>query len=254
MTDKIVDVNSIVYGNYSVLIGVTESNELLIAQPTVEILMGWESDSGRKKIVSKSLKDFAGLGFKVGKNTQSVNWVGQGKTVFYNYSDFLVLVKWQVKQGNDKAIDLVIAGFADSFSEFAYKSFGLVYTEKERQLLLKSRQKGIQSRRTWTDAVQEWLGDNEHLMSSNERKFVWIHVSDAVNIGIFGRNSTKLKSDWKLPKTDSIRDHFTEKELMLVEQIENTAMRILDKNGSAIKPIQAIQLAVSGMFLTAETR
>jgi hypothetical protein len=82
MTEKIVDVNSIMYGNYSVLIGVTESNDLLIAQPTVEILMGWEANLGRKKIASKSLKDFAGNTYKVGKNTYSVNWVGQGKTVY----------------------------------------------------------------------------------------------------------------------------------------------------------------------------
>lgn len=254
MTDKIVDVNSIVYGNYSAFVGITESNALVIAQPTIEILMGWEEKSYRKKIVSKSLKDFAGEGFNSAKIKLSNTFHYKAATNFVPYEEFLTVVKWQAKLGNMNAIDILVAGFADSFSEFAYKSFGLVYTEKERQLLLKSRQRGIDARRTWTDAVQEWLGDNEHLMSSNERKFVWIHVSDAVNIGIFGRNSTKLKSDWKLAKTDLIRDHFTEKELRLVEQIENTAMRILDKNGSAIKPIEAIQLAVSGMFLTVETR
>ena len=83
----------------------TESNELLIAQPTVEILMGWESGSGRKKIVSKSLKDFAGENFTVKKSCQVVPRIGQSKTVFYSYNDFVVILKWQISLGNKKALD-----------------------------------------------------------------------------------------------------------------------------------------------------
>ena len=141
MTEKIVDVNLIEYGSYSALVAVTESRGLLIAQPTVEILMGWRENSGREKIVSKSLKDFAGKDYKVGKTSYSVSWVGQGKTVFYDYSDFLILMRWQVKQGNESAINLVVAGFADSFSDFAYKAFGISLTEKQRKQLLEDRQK-----------------------------------------------------------------------------------------------------------------
>jgi hypothetical protein len=63
MTEKIVDVNSIDYGIYSVLVGLTESGALVIAQPTIEIFMGWTEKSYREKIASKSLKDFAGIGF-----------------------------------------------------------------------------------------------------------------------------------------------------------------------------------------------
>jgi hypothetical protein len=64
MTQKIVDVKSIEYGNYSAMVGITETADLLIAQPTVEILMGWSEKSYRKKVVTKSLKDFAGEDFR----------------------------------------------------------------------------------------------------------------------------------------------------------------------------------------------
>jgi hypothetical protein len=64
MTEKIVDVKSMEYGSYSALVGLTQSGKLLIAQPTVELLMGWRENSGREKIVSKSLKTFAGKDFK----------------------------------------------------------------------------------------------------------------------------------------------------------------------------------------------
>ena len=56
-------------------------------------------------------------------------------TVFYDYPDFLIIVRWQAGQGNIQAIDLLVAGFADSFSDFAYKLFGISLTDKERQAI-----------------------------------------------------------------------------------------------------------------------
>lgn len=134
MTDKIVDVNSIMYGNYSVLIGVTESNELLIAQPTVEILMGWESGSGRKKIVSKSLKDFAGENFTVKKSCQVVPRIGQGKTVFYSYDDFLVILKWQISLGNKKALDFAMCMNLPIDADILLKSKTFQVLTKEKRV------------------------------------------------------------------------------------------------------------------------
>ena len=244
MTEKIVDVNLIEYGNYSALVAVTDTGNLLIAQPTVEILMGWRADSGREKIASKSLKDFAGANYKVGKSSYSVNWVGQGKTVFYNYPDFLILLKWQVKQGNENAINLVIAGFADSFSDFAYKAFGLTLTEKERQQWLKDRQDGKQNRRTLTDSIKDYL-----IAYSDEDKNLYALVTDLIYLGIFNRRATRLKSDWS---TINPRDEMTRKELFHVAEVEALTSRLIDKDG--LHPLVAAKEALQRLIIPVSDR
>lgn len=244
MTEKIVDVNLIEYGNYSALIAVTEKGNLLVAQPTVEILMGWDADSGRKKIASKSLKAFAGLDFKVGKNTHSVSWVGQGKTVFYDYPDFLVLIKWQVKQGNEKAIDLIIAGFADSFSDFAYKAFGLTLTKNQRQQWLKARQGGKEKRRTLTDSIKDYLLSYPHA-----DKNLYALVTDLIYLGIFNRCATQLKTDWTAKNP---RDEMTNKELFHVAEVEALTSRLIDRDG--LHPLTAAKEALTRLIIPVSDR
>ena len=232
MTEKIVDVKSMEYGSYSALVGLTQSGELLIAQPTVEILMGWRENSGREKIVSKSLQTFAGKDFKVGKTTHSVNWVGQGKTVFYDYADFLVIVRWQAGQGNTQAIDLLVAGFADSFSDFAYKLFGISLTDKERQATIKQRILGKVKRRELTDAIKDYI--IRHNKSADYKQWIYPNVTDAINLGIFNRRASQLRDDWN---TKNPRDSMTEIELDYVKQVEDLASRLIDQDD--VEPMKA---------------
>lgn len=242
MTEKIVDVKSMEYGSYSALIGLTQSGELLIAQPTVELLMNWRENSGREKIVSKSLKTFAGKDFKVGKTTHSVNWVGQGKTVFYDYTDFLVIVRWQAGQGNIQAIDLLVAGFADSFSDFAYKLFGISLTDKERQATIKQRILGKVKRRELTNAIKDYI--TRHNKSADYQKWIYPNITDAINLGIFNRRASQLKEDWD---TKNPRDSMTEIELDYVKQVENLASRLIDQDD--IEPLKASIEALTRLII-----
>jgi hypothetical protein len=118
----------------------TQSN-LWIATPKLEEMLGWRTDSGREKLASKSFKTFAGKDYKVGKKSAIVSGQGQGKTNFYNYATCLMLVKWQLTQGNQKAINLVVAGFADSFERAAYKALEQTIDDEVQQIKLKLRDK-----------------------------------------------------------------------------------------------------------------
>jgi hypothetical protein len=242
MTEKIVDVKSMEYGSYSALVGLTQSGKLLIAQPTVELLMGWRENSGREKIVSKSLKTFAGKDFKVGKTTHSVSWVGQGKTVFYDYPDFLIIVRWQAGQGNIQAIDLLVAGFADSFSDFAYKLFGISLTDKERQATIKQRILGKVKRRELTDAVKDYI--IRHNKSADYQKWIYPNITDTINLGIFNRRASQLKEDWD---TKNPRDSMTEIELDYVKQVEDLISRLIDQDD--IEPMRAVIEALTRLII-----
>ena len=247
MTEKIVDVNSIDYGIYSVLVGLTESGELLIAQPTIEILMGWDEKSYRKKIASKSLKDFAGEGFHSAKIKLSGTFHYNAATNFVYYEEFLTVVKWQTKLGNMQAIDILVAGFADSFSDFAYKSFGKVLTDKERQDTLKARMLGKVKRVTLTDAIKAYV--TRHSKSPTYEQWIYPNVTDAVNKGVFNRRASKLREDWD---TKNPRDKMTEIELDYVKQVEDLASRLIEQDD--IEPVQAIKEALARLIIPTQTR
>jgi hypothetical protein len=233
MTEKIVDVKSLQYGSYSALVGLTQSGELLIAQPTVEILMGWEEKSYRKKIASKSLKNFAGADFHSAKIKLSNTFHYVAATNFVYYPEFLIVIKWQAKQGNAQAIDLLVAGFADSFSDFAYKLFGISLTDKERQATIKTRLLGKVKRRELTDSLKDYI--IRHNKSADYQKWIYPIVTDEINLGIFNRRASKLREDWDCKNP---RDNMTEIELDYVKQVEDLASRLIDKDD--IEPIRAV--------------
>ena len=127
------------YGIYKTIVALDDNGNVYIAMPILEKLLGFPADSGRKKIASKSFKSFVGNDYKVGKKSAMISGIGQGKVIFVPLSVFLDLLKWQVKQGNEKAIDLIIAGFGDSFRDFVYHEFGLQLCHEDRQRWLKQR-------------------------------------------------------------------------------------------------------------------
>jgi hypothetical protein len=247
MTEKIVDVQSIAYGTYSALVGLTRDSKIVIAQPTVEILMGWEANGGRKKIVSKSLKDFAGIDYKVGKSTHVTPGIGQGKTTFYDYSDFLVLLKWQLTQANLNAINITVAGFADSFSDFAYTAFGIAQTEKERQDGLVDRILGKDKRIIFTDEVRDYI--IRHSMPSTYQKNIYAICTDTLYLGIFNRTAAKLKADWD---TKNPRDKMTPEELRWVASVEGLAGRLILLEDR--EPLKAVKEALNRMMIPVQTR
>ena len=239
MTEKIVDVNLVEYGNYSAFVGITESYELVIAQPTIEILMGWEEKSYRKKIASKSLKDFAGDGFNSAKIKLSNTFHYKSATNFVYYGEFLTVVKWQAKLGNMQAINILVAGFADSFSDFAYKAFGLTLTEKQRQQWLKDRQEGKENRRTLTDSIKDYL-----LSHPRADKKLYPIVTDLIYLGIFNRRAAELKADWN---ETNPRDEMTRKELSYVSEVESLTSRLIDRDG--LHPLTAAKEALARLII-----
>jgi hypothetical protein len=241
-SNKIVNTCVVVYGNYEVICGLDSENNLYVGTPTIEESFGFESNTGRKKLASKSFKAFAGKDFKVGKISVVVNGIGQGKVNFYSFDTFLMLLKWQVKEKNEKAIDLVIAGFADSFSDIAYQEFGVKQTKEDRQNWLKARQEGKATRRELTDAIRDYLNSNE--VSDNYKKFVYNNITDLINLAIFGRRACKLRQDWECGNP---REKMTDKEIFLVKEVENLIMRLIDNRG--LEPMDATREAIHRLCL-----
>jgi hypothetical protein len=229
---------------YEVICGLDPENNLYVGTPTIEKCFGFRPDQTREKIASKSFKAFAGSSFRLGKLQAIVSDFARGraKVNFYPFDVFLTILKWQVKEKNEKAIDLVIAGFADSFSDFAYQEFGVQNKKEERQKWLKTRMESKVVRRTLTDAIKDWLERTD--ASENTRKFLYATITDNINRGIFSRSAKKLKEDWGCANP---RDNMTADELRWVAEVEDLAMRLIDNHG--FDPIASIKEALERLLI-----
>ena len=154
----------------------------------------------------------------------------------------MVIVRWQAGQGNIQAIDLLVAGFADSFSDFAYKLFGISLTDKERQATIKQRILGKVKRILLTDAIKDYI--IRHNKSADYQKWIYPNITDAINLGIFNRRASQLKEDWD---TKNPRDSMTEIELDYVKQVEDLASRLIDQDD--IEPLKASIEALTRLII-----
>lgn len=104
----------------------------------------------------------------------------------------------------------------------------------------KLRQEGKKARLSLTDIVKKWIEDHPE-MSANERKFIYINVSDALNVGLFGKKASKLREIIGCSKND-LRDHFSDKEIVAIHTIEDLAARLVMFEG--LHPVRAVVKAL----------
>lgn len=119
----------------------SETQEIFVTQPCLERLLGWELDTGRKKIASKSLKVALGEGYTVGKSSiksvkvkDTLGRPNNCKSIPFHFA--LKIIAWQVKEGNDAAFSLMMAGFADSFTSLALEQAGYQVKTGDRHELI----------------------------------------------------------------------------------------------------------------------
>jgi hypothetical protein len=204
--------------------------------------------------MSKELKTKLGANFTTiqGKvKTSQNNYI---KVSLWGIDSCVKYLNYHAGKGNQRAFNLVCVLAATNLDIIINDAFDRDYQKGQAQRWVNNRAKGKEYRRTATDAIDDWMKQYNHLLSENERKFIWIHFSETVNKGVFDRNSVKLRKDWKLGRDELLRDRMTERELQLVQQVEDTFVRILDKHGAQMKPLEALHLALEGLYIPVQTR
>jgi hypothetical protein len=243
-----VRLETIKYGGWDSLevaidINQVDGKTLYVTYPTAETILNYRENSVREKVASKSFKLFLGEGLPLGKFSGSiVNKLGlsgaRAKVNLIELSDLIKLAAWEASNGNTAIAKLLAIGFGDSLRSLAYEQLGIEITAEDRQSWIKSRFVGKQTRRTWTDAVSDYINNNE--VSENYRTWVYKHVSDSVNVALFGKKAKQLCEERKCDR-DSLRDTHDEASLRLIDRIEDYAMRLIDRG---LEPKQAILEAI----------
>lgn len=100
-----------------------------------------------------------------------------------------------------------------------------------------ARIEGKATRRQLTDAIRDYLTRHPEV-SDNHRKWMYSNASEAVNLVVFGKKAKKLCEELGVAKED-LRDCFDGDNLQIIREVENTAMRLIDKKD--VDPLEAIK-------------
>lgn len=157
---------------------------------------------------------------------------------------------WFARKGNDTALDLLEAAAAEAIERRADAVFGIQRAEEERNEYLATRMRGKQVHRQLTDAIKSYIERHPEL-SENDKRWLFVNTSQRVALVVFGRKTSKLAEDLNANK-DHLRDALTQEELLLVQEVEDTAIRLIDLHD--IRPDDAVRQAADRLLIPVQSR
>ncbi len=183
-----------------------------------------------------------------GLTIDKANIVGTRETVNVINAEMLEFILFEFAMKGDKAAkDIVRSLVGLSIHQIFSDAFGVKFEREERQKWLAQRQSGKATRRTFINAIRDYVKRHpEH--PPMDSKFIYANASDYVNLRVMGRRSKQLKEDFELSDSGSVRDIMSIKELSRVEMIEDEATIQVDKFD--IHPCEAVR-RVSDVLLFA---
>ena len=189
-----------------------KTRDLWITVPTLERLLGWDADSGRKKLASKSLKRTLEKESAVGKTTGKLitgkDIQGRNNRVkAIPFAFALKVIYWQIKEDNEKALQLVMSGFAESFTSLALEQAGIQVSVAERQEILSLYLNGYHE-------FFDWVRD-QHLKVTGKpaQNHHYININKAIDKVVchkpdFEGNRKKNATRFELHKIESFQRYF----------------------------------------------
>ncbi len=113
-----------------------------------------------------------------------------------------------------------------------------------------ARLEGKEARRELTDAIKAYI-DRHPDLSENNKKWLYVNASQRVVLVVFGRKAKKLAEDLGV-SPDNLRDALTSKELLLLREVEDTAVRLIDLRD--VHPDDAIAQTSERLLIQVQNR
>lgn len=167
-------------------------------------------------------------------------------------SDFCTAtIKHYAFEGNETA-EYSLEKFADAGMLTWIQSI-TGWQPQERKALTQwqtARLEGKEARRELTDAIKSYI-DRHPELSENNRKWLYVNASQRVVSVVFGRKAKKLAEDLGV-SPDNLRDSLTSKELLLLREVEDTAVRLIDLRD--VHPDEAVQQTSERLLIQVQNR
>ena len=180
---------------------------------------------------------------KNGTKTQATTW---------SLSDVRIIWRHFDRKGNEKAQRLIDLLTEDSLQDRFEQVWGERRTVEERSTWDKERLEGIELRLTLTDAIAIYKENHADELSENSKNWLFSNTTDAINLGIFERRAHQLRVDLSVPKSASLRDHMTWKELRFVSNAEDLAARLIVNED--MHPVAAAKEALRRLIIPPQKR
>ena len=238
---------TIYLGNIPLEVFMLPDAQYVLSQTQVAEAVGKTKVSFGDFLVSKSPEALPYKGFR-GKKTSI-----KGNNVQINIIPVDLAVAYWTKEaivGNVTAARLLGACAAESIERRADSAFGVQRAEEERQELLRIRLEGKRIRRRLTDAIKSYIERHPEL-SENNRKWLYVNASQRVTLVVFGRKAKKLAEDLGV-HPDDLRNALTPDELILLQEVEDTAIRLIDLQD--MHPDDAIQQTAERLLIQVQNR
>lgn len=172
----------------------------------------------------------------------------EGKRAWFNAVPIELATAYWGKEAmgaNTSALMLVVACAAEAIERRADVAFGVKRDEAEREERLKARMQGKRVRRSFTDAIADYL-DRHPELSKDCREWIYVNSSEAVNRVVFNKRAWELRNERGADR-HTLRDSFTAQELLLVQEVEDVATRLVDHEDE--HPPVAVHLAGERLLL-----
>ena len=183
--------------------------------------------------MSKELKAFLGQDFTVlqgkykmasGGSTKVSLWTTDAASSFYTYH--------AIFNQNPTAIKIVQSLSATTLDIIINDAFNREYEQYQAQEWTKTRNENIEARHVLTDAIKWYKNNFGQNLSKNESTFLYVHVSNKINKGLFDKTSKKIREHFNLGEHDLIRNYLEGKHLRACIAAEELCARLIYQSAS----------------------
>ncbi|MBW4541257.1 MAG: hypothetical protein KME43_19275 [Myxacorys chilensis ATA2-1-KO14] len=137
-------------------------------------------------------------------------------------------------KGNQKAAAITEACLVEALERRFDEAFNIVKSEAERNLLFKARTQGIQTRRSWSDAVKDWVV-KKGLTKNPKGIHCYRNATEKLYKLCFGLSCKQMK----LQFGENCRDNLSEADLRFLDLVETLAMFLIDQFNAY--PVDAVE-------------
>lgn len=157
------------------------------------------------------------------------------------------VIEWAAFENNDKdAQSLIKALIKEGLERRFDVAFDKRRSEESYNQRLAQRMQGKQARWDLTDSIQAYI--DRHKITGNKAKFYYKHVTDKLYFGLTRIKSTKkVREKYDVPTKATIRDYCTDRDLLVISQVEALAQRWIDDYD--MEPCKAIDDAVDRLYV-----
>ena len=201
---------------------------------------------GRDKTILSNKKSPYALQNILGKDKTEWNTKLGGISKGYTYnsissSSLLKVFSVFSSLGHENVVNLLLACAEEALERRADSAFNVVRSEEERNSKLAARIQGKQTRRKLTDAISDWLDNEENDASENSRKFMYSNCSDSLNNIVLGYKARVAKEILGVSEHSLLRDYLPMAAISELDAVERLACILIDEDN--MNPVDAVKQA-----------